>query len=100
MVDLFSSWRLLHNINGAKSRLVSAHRKVDAVKEDILNEHIENKAAGKKGGEFGDEDLVDVFRRVKENTELQFPFTTDHIKAVIFVSFLLNRLIFTSCFSH
>ncbi|PHT65730.1 hypothetical protein T459_30155 [Capsicum annuum] len=88
VVDLFSSWRLLHNINGAKSRLVSAHRKVDAVKEDILNEHIENKAAGKKGGEFGDEDLVDVFRRVKENTELQFPFTTDHIKAVIFDIFV------------
>lgn len=57
--------------------------------EEILNEHIENKAAGKKGnGEFGDEDLVDVFLRVKENAELQFPITNDHIKAVIFVSLL------------
>ena len=57
--------------------------------EEILNEHIENKAAGKKGnGEFGDEDLVDVFLRVKENGKLQFPITNDHIKAVIFVSLL------------
>lgn len=63
---------------------MSAHKKVDSVMEDILNEHIENKAAGKKGnGEFGDEDLVDVFLRVKENAEIQFPITNDHIKAVI-----------------
>ncbi|PHT74038.1 hypothetical protein T459_21315 [Capsicum annuum] len=55
---------LLHKISGAKSRLVSDHKKVDAIIEDVLNEHIENKVAGKKGNvEFRDEDLVDVFLR-------------------------------------
>ncbi|XP_015078888.1 premnaspirodiene oxygenase-like [Solanum pennellii] len=84
LADLFPSWKLLHNISGVKSRLVKAHQKIDAIMENIINEHIENKVAGKKGnGEFGDEDLVDVFLRVKENAELQFPITNEHIKAVI-----------------
>uniref|UniRef100_M1BR20 Cytochrome P450 n=1 Tax=Solanum tuberosum TaxID=4113 RepID=M1BR20_SOLTU len=87
MADLYPSWNLLHNLRGEKTRMVNAHKKVDAVMKEILNEHIENKAAGKKGnGEFGDEDLVDVLLRVKENVELQYPITNDHIKAVIFVS--------------
>ncbi|KAH0658687.1 hypothetical protein KY289_027435 [Solanum tuberosum] len=69
--------------------MVNAHKKVDAVMEEILNEHIKNKAAGKKGnGEFGDEDLVDVFLRVKENSQLQFPIANENIKAVIFDIFL------------
>ncbi|KAM3308754.1 hypothetical protein P3S67_010498 [Capsicum chacoense] len=89
MADVFPSWKFLHNIGGETTRMVNAHKKVDAVMEDILNEHIENKAAGKKeNGEFGDEDLVDVFLRVKENAELQFPITNDHIKAVLFDIFM------------
>nr|XP_016492044.1 PREDICTED: premnaspirodiene oxygenase-like [Nicotiana tabacum] len=89
VADLFPSWKLLHKMSGVKSRLVNAHRKVDEIMEDILNEHIENKAAGNKGiGEFGGEDLVDVFLRIKENAELQFPITNDNIKAVIFDIFL------------
>ncbi|WMV34118.1 hypothetical protein MTR67_027503 [Solanum verrucosum] len=84
VADLFPSWKLLHNISGVKSRLVKAHQKIDAIMENIINEPIENKAAGKKGnGEFGDEDSVDVFLRVKENAELQFPITNEHTKAVI-----------------
>uniref|UniRef100_M1B9P8 Cytochrome P450 n=2 Tax=Solanum tuberosum TaxID=4113 RepID=M1B9P8_SOLTU len=84
VADLFPSWKLLHNISGVKSRLMNAHQKVDAIMENIINEHIENKAIGKKrNGEFGDEDLVDVLLRIKENSQLQFPITNDHIKAVI-----------------
>ncbi|KAG5601115.1 hypothetical protein H5410_032485 [Solanum commersonii] len=87
--DLFPTWKLLHNLRGEKTRMVTAHKKVDAVMEEILNEHIENKAAGKKeNGEFGDEDLVDVFLRVKENSQLQFPIANENIKAVIFDIFL------------
>ncbi|KAH0749003.1 hypothetical protein KY290_028235 [Solanum tuberosum] len=57
--DLFPTWKLLHNLRGEKTRMVNAHKKVDAVMEEILNEYIENKAAGKKGnGEFGDEDFL------------------------------------------
>ncbi|KAH0658686.1 hypothetical protein KY285_027223 [Solanum tuberosum] len=69
--------------------MVNAHKKVDVILEEILNEHIKNKAAGNKGnGEFGDEDLVDVLLRVKENAELQFPITNDNTKGVIFDIFL------------
>ncbi|KAM3218083.1 hypothetical protein P3L10_022612 [Capsicum annuum] len=93
LIDLFPSWKLLHKISGAKSRLVSDHKKVDAIIEDVLNEHIENKVAGKKGNvEFRDEDLVDVFLRVKENAELDFPITNDHIKVVILISFYMKKI--------
>lgn len=89
LADLYPSWKFLHNIGGEKTRMVNAHKKIDAIMQDILNEHIENKATGKKGnGEFGGEDLVDVLLRVKENEELQYPITNDHIKAVIFDIFL------------
>ncbi|KAK6788963.1 hypothetical protein RDI58_012762 [Solanum bulbocastanum] len=84
VADLFPSWKLLHNISGVKSRLMNAHQKVDSIMENIINEHIENKAIGKKrNGEFRDEDLVDVLLRIKENSQFQFPISNDHIKAVI-----------------
>ncbi|OIT32585.1 5-epiaristolochene 1,3-dihydroxylase [Nicotiana attenuata] len=89
VADLFPSCKILHKMSGSKSKLVNAHQKVDGVMEDILNKHIENRGAGNKGnGEFGDEDLVDVFLRIKENAELQFTITNDHIKAVILDIFL------------
>ncbi|KAM3376239.1 hypothetical protein P3S68_014954 [Capsicum galapagoense] len=95
VADLFPSWKLLHNITGVKSRLMSAQKKVDVVMQQILNEHIENKAAGKKAnGEFGDEDLIDVLLRVKENVELQFPVINDHIKAVLLELKLHLQLLF------
>ncbi|XP_059302460.1 cytochrome P450 71D7-like [Lycium ferocissimum] len=89
VTDLFPSWKLLHKMSGAKSRLVTAHQKVDALMENICNEHIKKREAGCNGNsEFGSEDLVDVFLRIKENGQLQFPITNDNIKAVIFDIFL------------
>ncbi|XP_016462769.1 premnaspirodiene oxygenase [Nicotiana tabacum] len=86
--DLFPSWKLLYKMTGAKSRLVKMHQVVDSVLENIVNEHIRSRAAGNKGnGEYGGEDLVDVFLRIQENDQLQFPITNDHIKAVIFDMF-------------
>ncbi|KAG5601223.1 hypothetical protein H5410_032593 [Solanum commersonii] len=91
VADLGPSWKLLHNISGVKSRLVKAHLKIDAIMENIINEHIENKVAGKKGnGDLGDEDLVDVLLRMKENAKLQFPIINDHIKVVIFDIFIVG----------
>ncbi|XP_015163998.1 5-epiaristolochene 1,3-dihydroxylase-like [Solanum tuberosum] len=50
----------------------------------ILKENLENKATRNKGiSEFGGEDLVDVLHRLMEDTELEYPITNDHIKAVI-----------------
>ncbi|KAJ8563610.1 hypothetical protein K7X08_032062 [Anisodus acutangulus] len=93
VADLFPSWKLLHNISGEKSRMVKAHKKIDALMENIINEHNKNKAIGNNlgNGRFGDEDLVDVLLRIKDNAELQFPITNDHLKAVLFeyTSFLM-----------
>ncbi|MCD7472356.1 hypothetical protein HAX54_013514 [Datura stramonium] len=86
VADLFPSLELLHKVSGLKSKLMNLHHKLDALMEDILNEHIENKATGNynmRNGEFGGEDLVDVLLRIKENGELQCPISNDHIKAVI-----------------
>lgn len=82
MADLFSSWKL-QRMSAVRSKLVNAHQKVDEIMEDILNEHTENKSAGNKGN---DEHLVDVFLRIKENAQLQYPITYDNVKAVLFVS--------------
>ncbi|XP_070033812.1 premnaspirodiene oxygenase-like [Nicotiana tomentosiformis] len=71
-------------MSGVKSRLLKLHQKVDAALENIINEHIMNRALGSKGNsEFGGEDLVDDLLRIKETGELQFPITNDHTKAVI-----------------
>ncbi|MCE3215749.1 hypothetical protein HAX54_003341 [Datura stramonium] len=86
VADLFPSWKLLHKMSGVKSRLLKMHQKVDAALENIVNEHIKNRALGSKGNGdqlIGGEDLVDVLLRIKENGELQFPISTDHIKAII-----------------
>ncbi|KAJ8560300.1 hypothetical protein K7X08_004358 [Anisodus acutangulus] len=85
VADLFPSWKLLHKTSGVNSRLVKPHQKVDAALENIVNEHIKNRALESKenGDPFGGEDLVDVLLRIKENDELQFPITSDHIKAII-----------------
>ncbi|MCD7461668.1 hypothetical protein HAX54_046792 [Datura stramonium] len=84
VVDLFPSWKLLHEISGKRKRLLNMHHKLDVILENIINDHKQNKENGKKGNsEFGGEDLIDVSLRVMENDELQFPMTNDNIKAVI-----------------
>ncbi|XP_049411858.1 cytochrome P450 71D7-like [Solanum stenotomum] len=90
VTDLFPSWKLLHKLSGAESRLMNAHKKVDEIMEDILKEHLENKANRNKGigDQFGGEDLVDVLLKVMEDAELECPITNDHIKAVILDIFI------------
>lgn len=86
VADLFPSWKILHKMSGVKSRLLKLHQKVDKALEDIVTEHIKNRALGSKGNGdilIGGEDLVDVLLRIKENDALQFPITSDHIKAII-----------------
>ncbi|CAN4097856.1 unnamed protein product [Withania somnifera] len=86
VADLFPSWKILHKVSGVESRLLKLHQKVDAALENIVSEHIKKQALGSKGNGdqlVGGEDLVDVLLRIKENGELQFPITSDHIKAII-----------------
>lgn len=56
MKKFVANFNLLDNICGVKSRLMNTHQKVDGIMENIINEHIENKAIGKRrNGKFGDE---------------------------------------------
>ncbi|KAK6129774.1 hypothetical protein DH2020_036481 [Rehmannia glutinosa] len=95
IADLFPSWKILGTLS--KPRYMKMRRKLDVILDDIINEHKENLAkmarengdiAKRGNGEFGKEDLVDVFLRIKENEELEFPIGNDNIKAVIYDIFV------------
>ncbi|KAK6116879.1 hypothetical protein DH2020_049370 [Rehmannia glutinosa] len=101
IADLFPSSKILNALS--KPRLLMKRRKLDAILDDIINEHKENlaKMAGEIGdfgqgkdsarrgnGEFGNEDLVDVLLRIKENGELEFPIGNDNIKGVLYDIFI------------
>uniref|UniRef100_A0A3Q7GIW2 Cytochrome P450 n=1 Tax=Solanum lycopersicum TaxID=4081 RepID=A0A3Q7GIW2_SOLLC len=61
---------------------------IDEILENIINEHCESRANGKKGNsESGGEDLIDVLLKVTESGELGTPITNNNIKAVLFASF-------------
>ncbi|KAK6129758.1 hypothetical protein DH2020_036495 [Rehmannia glutinosa] len=96
IADLFPSSKILNTLSWGKLRLVMMRRKLDVILDDIINEHKENLANMSKengdiakmgNGEFGNEDLVDVFLRVEESGELEFPIGNDNIKAVLFDMF-------------
>ncbi|KAL2548512.1 Cytochrome [Forsythia ovata] len=80
--DLFPSSKMLNIFNWNKFKLLKMHRKLDSILEDIIDEHQEKSANG--SGESGDEDLVDVFLRLKNSRTLEFPIENENIKAIIF----------------
>lgn len=89
LTDLFPSRKWLHGICELNSKILKVHKQVDAILENIINEHWKNRAIGKKrNSESGGEDLIDVLLRVMESGELGTPITNKNIKAVIFVSFV------------
>ncbi|CAA0805791.1 Cytochrome P450 71B37 [Striga hermonthica] len=83
LADLFPSFKFLHALSLKRRRLVRMRRRLDGILDGILEEH---RCKGRRG-EFGREDIVDVFIRMQKNGELQFPITDDNIKAVIFDMF-------------
>ncbi|XP_016496168.2 premnaspirodiene oxygenase-like [Nicotiana tabacum] len=84
VADIFPSIKILHLLSGMRGRILSTHKRVDAIVEDVMNEHKKNLASGKTGnGALGGEDLVDVLLRLKESGELQIPIINDNIKAVM-----------------
>ncbi|KAL0297341.1 UNVERIFIED_CONTAM: Premnaspirodiene oxygenase [Sesamum radiatum] len=101
IADLFPSSKIINTLSWSKLRLVMMRRKLDVILDDIINEHKENlakmarengdgegKESARRGnGEFGNEDLVDVFLRIKDSGELEFPIGNDNIKAVIYDMF-------------
>ncbi|XP_060205420.1 premnaspirodiene oxygenase-like [Lycium barbarum] len=89
LADLFPSRKWLHGISGLKSKILKVHKEADVILENIINEHLENLANGKKGNiESGGEDLIDVLLRVMESDELGTSITHNNIKAVIFDMFI------------
>ncbi|PHT43204.1 Cytochrome 71D7 [Capsicum baccatum] len=89
LADLFPSKKFLHGISGMESKLTKAHKKIDAVLDNIINVHRENRANGRScNGESGTENLIDVFLRVMESGEFPVYLTNDNIKAVILDMFV------------
>uniref|UniRef100_A0A3Q7H4F6 Cytochrome P450 n=1 Tax=Solanum lycopersicum TaxID=4081 RepID=A0A3Q7H4F6_SOLLC len=89
LADLYPSKTFLHGISGMKSKLMKARTKVDMLLDNMINVHRENRANGKNcNGESVTEDLIDVFLRVMESGEFQFPLTNDNIKAIILDMFV------------
>lgn len=102
IADLFPSSKIINSLSWTKLRLLMMRRKLDVILDDIINEHkvnlakmprengeeeLQGKESARRGnGEFGNEDLVDVFLRIQETGGLEFPIGNDNIKAVIYVS--------------
>ncbi|KAM3201078.1 Cytochrome [Capsicum annuum] len=83
VADIFPSYKFLHSLSPAKKTLLDAHRKVDAIVEDVINEHKKNLENHNIDDAFGGEDLVDVLLRLMKDKSLQFPITNNNIKAII-----------------
>ncbi|KAL2548302.1 Cytochrome [Forsythia ovata] len=97
LADLFPSSKILRLFSFSRVKLWAMRRKLDAILDELIDEHKENLARMSKddkglvhgestrrgNGESGNEDLVDVFLRVKESGELDIPINYDNIKAVL-----------------
>nr|XP_016472540.1 PREDICTED: premnaspirodiene oxygenase-like [Nicotiana tabacum] len=59
VANIFPSLKYLHMLSGKKGRIMYLHHKIDAIVENVINEHKQNLATGKMNGELGDEDLID-----------------------------------------
>ncbi|GKE23786.1 cytochrome P450 71AV8, partial [Tanacetum coccineum] len=81
VADVFPSIKILHLLAGTRSKLVKIHKKMDEILDSIIQNH---RSSGRQNND--NEDLLDVLLRLKDHGGLQFPLTSDQIKAVIFVS--------------
>ncbi|KAE8680263.1 hypothetical protein F3Y22_tig00111392pilonHSYRG00555 [Hibiscus syriacus] len=83
VADLFPSAKLLEYITGLRPKVERLHQNLDKIFESVIDEH---KAS--KGIEGEPDGLVDVLLNLQENGDLEFPLTTDNIKAVIMDIFI------------
>lgn len=90
IADLFPSVKLLHSISGMKPKIEKLHQESDRMLEDIIKDHKEAKLKKIGEDEADEEDLVDVLLKFQDKGDLEFPLTTDNIKAVILVSFCFS----------
>lgn len=81
VADLFPSFKILYILSWNRVRLLRMRSRLDAILDDLVEEH----KCSRQSGEFGGEDIVDVLLRMQRNGELQSPITNNSIKAVIIV---------------
>ncbi|KAM3289957.1 premnaspirodiene oxygenase [Capsicum chacoense] len=80
VADIFPSLKFLHVLSGIKGKSMKVHHGLDAIFENVINEH-------KNNGELGGEGLIAALLRLKKEGGFQFPITNDNIKAIIFDMF-------------
>ncbi|KAH6814707.1 hypothetical protein C2S51_023725 [Perilla frutescens var. frutescens] len=86
--DYFPSSKIASVLSwGTRLRLFRMKRRLDLIFDDIIGQHERNLAriheGGRGNGEFGNEDLIDVLLRIKENGEMEYPIRYENIKALL-----------------
>jgi cytochrome P450 len=93
IVDVFPSAKLLYMISKLRSRLERSHKKADEILENIINERRASKEERKTDQDNEVEVLLDVLLNLQNQGNLEFPLTTDSIKAIIVVSTYINLFV-------
>ncbi|CAI0407041.1 unnamed protein product [Linum tenue] len=84
--DLFPSIGLIPVISGHRSNLVALHRAADSMLDEVINQHMENRARRRRRLQ---KDLVDILLNFQENADhLDLPLTMDSMKAVLLNVFI------------
>ncbi|KAM7502686.1 hypothetical protein LguiB_001590 [Lonicera macranthoides] len=85
VVDLFPSLKFLQVISGMKPKLEKLHWEIDEILNNIIDDHRKKLASTKTEEEEHQEDLLDILLRLKESGNLEFPITSNNVKAVMLV---------------
>ncbi|CAN0892746.1 Desmethyl-deoxy-podophyllotoxin synthase [Linum grandiflorum] len=94
--DLFPSIKFLPQLTGFKSRLTKLHLAIDAMLDDIIDEH---RARRSNNCDNESDDLVDILLNLHDdpgNVDCRVPLTMDCIKAVLLVSIRSIQPLITS----
>ncbi|KAJ8511687.1 hypothetical protein OPV22_002121 [Ensete ventricosum] len=86
LADLFPSWPIIRLLSGASFKMHKLHRDMDAILNNIIQEHRERKSAEQPEEEEEEEeaeDLVDVMLRVQAEGSLSFPLADEDMKAMM-----------------
>ncbi|XP_071687334.1 premnaspirodiene oxygenase-like [Rutidosis leptorrhynchoides] len=81
IADLFPSYKFLHVVTRMSSKMEKIHQNLDKILSNVIVEHEKDKE-NKKEVKVS-EDLLDILFRLKDSGDLEFPISTDNIKAVI-----------------
>ncbi|KAI3961360.1 hypothetical protein MKW92_008401, partial [Papaver armeniacum] len=87
VADLFPSLKFLPSITGWRHKLEMLHKEIDGIMSSILDDHRGKIVSpGITGGNHDqyEEDFVDTLLRLQADGGLEFPFTDDNIKAIMF----------------